>query len=153
MDLSVANMTFQVVGSIVTVALAIGMTRQKITYHDEKLKAIDESIEKKFDKLDVELRDSFQKRDGSLISKTDDCDKRINACFRKVDEIDNAVTNLDKAIEKRATIKEVRDEFITRQELELRLKVIEQTTEATNKEVLKMEKQLESILHILQERN
>ncbi len=152
MDVSV-GIVFQIIGSVATVVLAIGMTRQKIAYHDERLKTIDESIEKKFDKLDVELRDSFQKRDGALLSRTEDCDKRVNACFKKVDELTNSVSSLDKALDKRATIKEVRDEFITRQELELRLKVIETTTEATNKEVLKMEKQLESILLILQERN
>lgn len=149
MDFSIV---FQIFGSVLTVALAIGMTKQKISYHDEKLKDIDETIEKKFDKLDIELRDSFFKRDENLIHKTDDCDKRVTACFKRIDELSNLLNDIDKSVDKRATMKEVREEFITRHELELRLKVIEHTTENTNKEVLKMEKQLGDIIVLLQER-
>ena len=136
------NLVLQLAMGLVTVVSVFVIVKQKVQQHDETFKT-----------MHKELKESFKKRDDEAKEDYSKLDKKIDVCFCKYDEAKKELTDIKMALDKKVTLKEVTEEFITRKELDLRLQLIETTTTNTNREVAKMEKQLEEVLHILQKGN
>ena len=136
------NLVLQLAMGLVTVVSVFVIVKQKVQQHDETFKTMHQ-----------ELKESFKKRDDEAKEDYSKLDKKIDVCFCKYDEAKKELTDIKMALDKKVTLKEVTEEFITRKELDLRLQLIETTTTNTNREVAKMEKQLEEVLHILQKGN
>jgi len=130
----------QIVMGIITIVSAFIIVKQKVSQHDETFKTMHQELKESFKKRDDEAKDEYQK-----------LDKKIDVCFCKFDEAKKDLTNFEKALDKKVTLKEVTDEFITRKELDLRLQLIETTTNTIKSEVSKVEKQSEQIISILQD--
>lgn len=133
------SLILQLIMGLVTVVSVFVIVKQKVQQHDETFKTMHQ-----------ELKESFKKRDDEAKEDYSKLDKKIDVCFIKYDDAKNELTNFKMALDKKVTLKEVTEEFITRKELDLRLQLIETTTTNTNREVAKMEKQLEEVLRILQ---
>ena len=136
------GVVIQLIMGLVTVVSVFVIVKQKVQQHDETFKTMHQ-----------ELKESFKKRDDEAKEDYSKFDKKIDVCFRKYDEAKKELTDVRIALDKKVSLKEVTEEFITRKELDLRLQLIETTTTNTNREVAKMEKQLEEVLHILQKGN
>lgn len=136
------SLILQLIMGLVTVVSVFVIVKQKVQQHDETFKTMHQELKESFKKRDDEAKEEYQK-----------LDKKIETCFAKYDEVKKILTEFEKALDKKVTLKEVTEEFITRKELDLRLQLIETTTTNTNREVAKMEKQLEEVLHILQKGN
>lgn len=136
------NLVLQLIMGLVTVVSVFVIVKQKVQQHDETFKTMHQ-----------ELKESFKKRDDEAKEDYSKFDKKIDVCFCKYDEAKKELTDVRIALDKKVSLKEVTEEFITRKELDLRLQLIETTTTNTNREVAKMEKQLEEVLHILQKGN
>ena len=134
------SVIIQLVMGLVTIVSVFVIVKQKVQQHDETFKTMHQ-----------ELKESFKKRDDEAKEEYSKLDKKIDVCFCKYDETKKELTEIKMALDKKVTLKEVNDEFITRKELDLRLQLIETTTTNTNREVAKMEKQLEEVLHLLQD--
>lgn len=133
------SLILQLIMGLVTVVSVFVIVKQKVQQHDETFKTMHQELKESFKKRDDEAKEEYQK-----------LDKKIETCFTKYDDAKRVLTEFEKALDKKVTLKEVTEEFITRKELDLRLQLIETTTTNTNREVAKMEKQLEEVLHILQ---
>lgn len=134
------SVLIQLVMGLVTIVSVFVIVKQKVQQHDETFKTMHQ-----------ELKESFKKRDDEAKEEYSKLDKKIDVCFGKYDETKKELTEIKMALDKKVTLKEVNEEFITRKELDLRLQLIETTTTNTNREVAKMEKQLEEVLHLLQD--
>lgn len=134
------SVLIQLVMGLVTIVSVFVIVKQKVQQHDETFKTMHQ-----------ELKESFKKRDDEAKEEYSKLDKKIDVCFCKYDETKKELTEIKMALDKKVTLKEVNEEFITRKELDLRLQLIETTTTNTNREVAKMEKQLEEVLHLLQD--
>ena len=134
------SVLIQLVMGLVTIVSVFVIIKQKVQQHDETFKTMHQ-----------ELKESFKKRDDEAKEEYSKLDKKIDVCFCKYDETKKELTEIRMALDKKVTLKEVNEEFITRKELDLRLQLIETTTTNTNREVAKMEKQLEEVLHLLQD--
>ena len=134
------SVLIQLVMGLVTIVSVFVIIKQKVQQHDETFKTMHQ-----------ELKESFKKRDDEAKEEYSKLDKKIDVCFCKYDETKKELTEIKMALDKKVTLKEVNEEFITRKELDLRLQLIETTTTNTNREVAKMEKQLEEVLHLLQD--
>ena len=134
------SVIIQLVMGLVTIVSVFVIVKQKVQQHDETFKTMHQ-----------ELKESFKKRDDEAKEEYSKLDKKIDVCFCKYDETKKELTEIRMALDKKVTLKEVNEEFITRKELDLRLQLIETTTTNTNREVAKMEKQLEEVLHLLQD--
>lgn len=133
------GVVIQLIMGLVTIVSVFVIVKQKVQQHDETFKTMHQELKESFKKRDDEAKEEYQK-----------LDKKIDVCFCKYDEAKKELTDVKMALDKKVTLKEVTEEFITRKELDLRLQLIETTTTNTNREVAKMEKQLEEVLHILQ---
>lgn len=133
------NLMLQMVMGLVTVVSVFVIVKQKVQQHDETFKTMHQ-----------ELKESFKKRDDEAKEEYAKLDSKINICFSKYDEVKEEQFKTQMTLSQKVTLKEVNDEFITRKELDLRLQLIETTTTNTNREVGKMEKQLEEVLFLLQ---
>lgn len=145
------NILMQIGIAIATIIVGYTILKQKVVQHDENIK-----------EMDSELKESFKKRDDTLKEElkklTDEFNRSINkvahdleTCFKKYDVIEKDLIDYKIELQKKVTLKEVANDFITRKELDLRLQLIETTTTNTNKEVSKMEDQLKEVLHLLQD--
>lgn len=136
------NLVIQMVMGLVTVVSAFIIVKQKVSQHDETFKTMHQELKESFKKRDDEAKEEYQK-----------LDKKIDTCFYKYDEAKKELTDVKMALDKKVTLKEVTEEFITRKELDLRLQLIESNITSINRDVSKVEKQSEeilSILHIMQ---
>lgn len=134
------NIILQLVMGLVTVVSVFVIVKQKVQQHDETFKTMHQ-----------ELKESFKKRDDEAKEDYAKLDKKIDVCFTKYDDTKKELIDYKIELEKKVTLKEVANDFITRKELDLRLQLIESTTTNTNREVSKMEEQLKEVLHLLQD--
>lgn len=147
------NIILQLVMGLVTVVSVFVIVKQKVQQHDETFKTMHQELKESFKKRDDEAKEDYAKLDKKIDEEQSRLDRKLETCFAKYDESKKVLTEFEKALDKKVTLKEVTEEFITRKELDLRLQLIETTTTNTNREVAKMEKQLEEVLHILQKGN
>ena len=105
------------------------MIKNKVSQHDEKFVESEKKYKEDFETVD----------------------HKVDKCFSKYDDLNKTVSMIERELEKKASLKEVAEEYVSRRELELTLQKIELVTTSTNKEVAKIDKQMEEIIHILQE--
>ena len=135
------NIILQLVMGLVTVVSVFVIVKQKVQQHDETFKTMHQ-----------ELKESFKKRDDEAKEDYAKLDKKIDVCFIKYDEAKKEMTNFEKALDKKVTLKEITEEFVTRKELELQLELIRNTTANIEKEVNSVDGKVEKVLNILQEK-
>lgn len=134
------GIVLQLIMGLVTVVSVFVIVKQKVQQHDETFKTMHQ-----------ELKESFKKRDDEAKADYLKLDKKIDVCFQKHDEAKKELISFEKALDKKVTLKEVTEEFVTRKELELQLELIKNTTSNIEKEVNKVEEQVNKVLDILQE--
>lgn len=144
------NLIIQLAMGAGTILSVFVIVKQKVQQHDETFKIMHLELKESFKKRDDEAKEDYAKLDKRIDGEYSKLDKKLETCFKKYDEANKVLTEFEKALDKKVTLKEVTEEFITRKELDLRLQLIESTTTNTNREVAKMEKQLEEVLNILQ---
>lgn len=93
------------IGGIATVVGGYFVLRHTVTGH-----------EKKFEKLEREHNEF-----------NDSIDRRINAGFKRLDEVSNRTTILEQSTKEHLGLREAEDKFVTQKELQLHLKNIEDT--------------------------
>lgn len=135
------NIILQLVMGLITVVSVFVIVKQKVQQHDETFKTMHQ-----------ELKESFKKRDDEAKEDYAKLDKKIDICFTKYEEVKKEMTNFEKALDKKVTLKEVTEEFVTRKELELQLELIRNTTANIEKEVNSVDGKVEKVLNILQEK-
>ena len=135
------NIILQLIMGLVTVVSVFVIVKQKVQQHDETFKTMHQ-----------ELKESFKKRDDEAKEDYAKLDKKIDICFTKYEEVKKEMTNFEKALDKKVTLKEVTEEFVTRKELELQLELIRNTTANIEKEVNSVDGKVEKVLNILQEK-
>lgn len=135
------NIILQLIMGLVTVVSVFVIVKQKVQQHDETFKTMHQ-----------ELKESFKKRDDEAKEDYAKFDKKIDICFTKYEEVKKEMTNFEKALDKKVTLKEVTEEFVTRKELELQLELIRNTTANIEKEVNSVDGKVEKVLNILQEK-
>lgn len=134
------SLLLQLVMGLVTVVSVFIIVKQKVQQHDETFKT-----------MHLELKESFSKRDDIAKDEYSKLDKKIETCFSKYDEVRKDLINIEKALDKKVTLKEVTDEFVTRKELKLELELINKTTLNIEKEVSNIDERMEKVLVILQD--
>lgn len=134
------SVLIQLVMGLVTIVSVFVIVKQKVQQHDETFKTMHQ-----------ELKESFKKRDDEAKEDYAKLDKKIDICFTKYEEAKKEMTNFEKALDKKVTLKEVTEEFVTRKELELQLELIRNTTANIEKEVNSVDGKVEKVLNILQE--
>lgn len=134
------NIVLQLVMGLVTVVSVFVIVKQKVQQHDETFKTMHQ-----------ELKESFKKRDDEAKEDYSRLDKKIDVCFSKYDGLSKELVNFEKALDKKVTLKEVTDEFVTRKELKLELELINKTTINIEKEVSSIDEQMKRVLSLLQD--
>lgn len=134
------SLILQLVMGLVTVVSVFIIVKQKVQQHDETFKTMHQ-----------ELKESFSKRDDTAKDEYSKLDRKIETCFAKYDEVRKDLINIEKALDKKVTLKEVTDEFVTRKELKLELELINKTTLNIEKEVSNIDERMEKVLVILQD--
>jgi len=82
----------------------------------------------------------------------EDIKEQINTGFKRLDVALNRLTILESDTKSHLDLQEAEQKFVSKDELKLHLKIIENTTEYTKKEVDKMEGKLDDILNLLSSR-
>lgn len=134
------NIVLQLVMGLVTVVSVFVIVKQKVQQHDETFKTMHQ-----------ELKESFKKRDDEAKEDYSILDKKIDVCFSKYDGLSKELVSFEKALDKKVTLKEVTDEFVTRKELKLELELINKTTINIEKEVSSIDEQMKRVLSLLQD--
>lgn len=129
----------QLVMGIVTVVSVFVIVKQKVQQHDETFKTMHQ-----------ELKESFKKRDDEAKEDYAKLDKKIDVCFTKYDDTKKELIDFKIALDKKVTLKEVTEEFVTRKELELKLELINKTTSNIEKDVLSIDNKVEKVLNLLE---
>lgn len=145
------NILLQIGIAITTIIVGYTILKQKVVQHDENIKDMDSELKESFKKRDDTLKDELKKISDEFNRSINKVAHDLETCFKKYDVIEKDLIDYKIELQKKVTLKEVANDFITRKELDLRLQLIETTTTNTNKEVSKMEDQLKEVLHLLQD--
>ena len=145
------NILMQIGIAITTIIVGYTILKQKVVQHDENIKDMDLELKESFKKRDEILKEELKKLTDEFNRSINKVAKDLETCFKKYDLIEKDLIDYKIELQKKVTLKEVANDFITRKELDLRLQLIETTTTNTNKEVSKIEEQLKDVLHLLQD--
>lgn len=120
--------------TVVGLISGYSIMKHQVSQHAEDLRTV--KIE--FKEISKNIKDSH-----------DDSEARINAAFRRIDEVSNKVIVLEQNTKEHLGLREAEGHFVTQKELQLHIKVIENSIKHLEKESGDQTKKLDSIILML----
>lgn len=117
----------QVVGGGITLIVGYAVLRKTVSSHDEQIKEI--------------------KKDHSY--NLDLIDKRINAGFKRLDEVATRITVLEQSTKEHLGLREAEERFVSHKELQLHIANIESTLKHMEKESVAQSKKLDYLTELI----
>lgn len=117
----------QVIGGIATIIAGYAVLRKTVAGHEEK-----------FRDMKKENHDSFS-----------DLERRINAGFKRIDEVGNRTTVLEQSTKEHLGLREAEDRFVSKEMLQLHINNIENTLKHMEKESVSQSKKLDYLTELL----
>lgn len=145
------NILLQIGMAITTIIVGYTILKQKVVQHDENIKDMDSELKESFKKRDDILKDELKKLSDEFNRSINKVAHDLEACFKKYDVIEKDLVDYKIELQKKVTLKEVTDEFVTRKELKLELELINKTTINIEKEVSSIDEQIKRVLLLLQD--
>lgn len=145
------NLLLQLGIGVGTIIVGYTILKQKVTQHDETIKDMDSELKESFKKRDDTLKEELKKINDAFNRSVDKVAHDLETCFKKYDVVEKDLIDFKIALDKKVTLKEVTDEFVTRKELKLELELINKTTLNIEKEVSNIDERVEKILLLLQD--
>lgn len=145
------NILLQIGIAITTIIVGYTILKQKVVQHDENIKYMDSELKESFKKRDDTLKDELKKLTDYFNRAVDKVSHDLETCFKKYDVIEKDLVDYKIELQKKVTLKEVTDEFVTRKELKLELELINKTTINIEKEVSSIDEQMKRVLSLLQD--
>lgn len=145
------NILLQIGIGISTIIVGYTILKTKVSQHDENIKDMDSELKESFKKRDDTLKDELKKLSDSFNRAVDKVSHDLETCFKKYDIIEKDLIDYKIELQKKVTLKEVTDEFVTRKELKLELELINKTTINIEKEVSSIDEQMKRVLSLLQD--
>lgn len=145
------NILMQIGIAITTIIVGYTILKQKVVQHDENIKDMDSELKESFKKRDDTLKDELKKISDEFNRSINKVAHDLETCFKKYDVIEKDLVDYKIELQKKVTLKEVTDEFVTRKELKLELELINKTTINIEKEVSSIDEQMKRVLALLQD--
>lgn len=145
------NILLQIGIAITTIIVGYTILKQKVVQHDENIKDMDSELKESFKKRDDTLKDELKKISDEFNRSINKVAHDLETCFKKYDVIEKDLVDYKIELQKKVTLKEVTDEFVTRKELKLELELINKTTINIEKEVSNIDEQMKRVLLLLQD--
>lgn len=145
------NILLQIGIAITTIIVGYTILKQKVVQHDENIKDMDSELKESFKKRDDTLKDELKKISDEFNRSINKVAHDLETCFKKYDVIEKDLVDYKIELQKKVTLKEVTDEFVTRKELKLELELINKTTINIEKEVSSIDEQMKRVLLLLQD--
>ena len=145
------NILLQIGIGISTIIVGYTILKTKVSQHDENIKDMDSELKESFKKRDDTLKDELKKLSDSFNRAVDKVSHDLETCFKKYDVIEKDLIDYKIELQKKVTLKEVTDEFVTRKELKLELELINKTTLNIEKEVSSIDEKMGKVFLILQD--
>lgn len=145
------NILLQIGIGISTIIVGYTILKQKVVQHDENIKDMDSELKESFKKRDDTLKDELKKISDEFNRYINKVAHDLETCFKKYDVIEKDLVDYKIELQKKVTLKEVTDEFVTRKELKLELELINKTTINIEKEVSSIDEQMKRVLSLLQD--
>lgn len=145
------NILLQIGIAITTIIVGYTILKQKVVQHDENIKDMDSELKESFKKRDDTLKDELKKISDEFNRSINKVAHDLETCFKKYDVIEKDLVDYKIELQKKVTLKEVTDEFVTRKELKLELELINKTTINIEKEVSSIDEQMKRVLSLLQD--
>ena len=145
------NILLQIGIAITTIIVGYTILKQKVVQHDENIKDMDSELKESFKKRDDILKDELKKLSDEFNRSINKVAHDLETCFKKYDVIEKDLVDYKIELQKKVTLKEVTDEFVTRKELKLELELINKTTINIEKEVSSIDEQIKIVLLLLQD--
>lgn len=145
------NILLQIGIAITTIIVGYTILKQKVVQHDENIKDMDSELKESFKKRDDTLKDELKKISDEFNRSINKVAHDLETCFKKHDVIEKDLVDYKIELQKKVTLKEVTDEFVTRKELKLELELINKTTINIEKEVSSIDEQMKRVLSLLQD--
>lgn len=145
------NILLQIGIAITTIIVGYTILKQKVVQHDENIKDMDSELKESFKKRDDTLKEELKKITESFNRSVDKVAHDLETCFEKYDVIKKDLIDYKIELQKKVTLKEVTEEFVTRKELQLELEIINKTTTSIEKEVKSIDDRMERVLSLLQD--
>lgn len=145
------NILLQIGIAITTIIVGYTILKQKVVQHDENIKDMDSELKESFKKRDDILKEELKKLSEEFNRSINKVSRDLETCFKKYDNIEKDLIDYKIELQKKVTLKEVTDEFVTRKELKLELELINKTTINIEKEVSSIDEQMKRVLSLLQD--
>ena len=145
------NILLQIGIGISTIIVGYTILKTKVSQHDESIKDMDLELKESFKKRDDTLKEELKKISDSFDRSVNKVARDLETCFKKYDVVEKDLIDFKIALDKKVTLKEVTDEFVTRKELKLELELINKTTINIEKEVSSIDEQMKRVLTPLQD--
>ena len=145
------NILLQIGIGISTIIVGYTILKTKVTQHDETIKSMDVELKESFNKRDLTLKEELKKITDSFNRSVDKVAHDLETCFKKYDLIEKDLIDYKIELQKKVTLKDVTDEFVSRKELKLELALMNKTTANIEKEVASIEEQMKTVLSLLQD--
>lgn len=145
------NILLQIGIGISTIIVGYTILKTKVSQHDESIKDMDLELKESFKKRDDTLKEELKKISDSFDRSVNKVARDLETCFKKYDVVEKDLIDFKIALDKKVTLKEVTDEFVTRKELKLELELINKTTINIEKEVSSIDEQMKRVLTLLQD--
>jgi len=145
------NILLQLGIGVSTIIVGYTILKTKVSQHDENIKDMDLELKESFKKRDDTLKEELKKINDTFERQINKVAHDLEICFAKHDGIKNNLIEYKIELQKKVTLKEVTEEFVTRKELQLELEIINKTTSSIEKEVKSIDDRMERVLSLLQD--
>ena len=145
------NILLQIGIGISTIIGGYTILKTKVSQHDESIKDMDLELKESFKKRDDTLKEELKKISDSFDRSVNKVARDLETCFKKYDVVEKDLIDFKIALDKKVTLKEVTDEFVTRKELKLELELINKTTLNIEKEISNIDERMKRVLTLLQD--